>query len=174
MLTGMLRILLLLVLASQSYGCKSSDIAQIEPGHHISVDEEGNARGYVQHKVQYDKEQKNFTEQADFENKEQLQDGYFQAQYVDPILNKMERYVIEQHEKKGPAQILVFIHGGLNSYEGGLEHIKGFIEKQKDAEKFPNLSSYFLLSLNWEAGLWSALQDHFVNIRFGERSPAFA
>ncbi len=189
MLSCMLRILLLLVLASQSFGCKSSDIGQAEQSHpiplreqfhHISVDEEGHARGYVQYKTQYDKEQAKFAVQADFENKEQLQDGYFQAQYVDPILNNMERYVIEQHEKKRPAQILLFIHGGLNSYEEGLGHIDKFLkaqtatEEEKRTLKFPNLNSYFLLSLNWEAGLQSALFDHFFHIRYGKRDPWFA
>ena len=164
MLTCILRILLLLVLASQNFGCKSSYITQIEWGHHISVDEEGRARGHIRK-----------ASQVDFKYEEQLNDEEFQTQYVDSILKKLEEHVLKQkNEARLPAQILIFIHGGLNSYEGGLEHIKGFLEKQTDTEAFPNLSSYFLLSLNWEAGLQSALKDHFFHIRFGERSTLFA
>jgi hypothetical protein len=158
------RILLLLVLASQSFGCKSFDIHQIEWGHHISVDEDGRARGHVKSEGQ-----------DDFTYKEELGDKEFKTQYVDPILKKLEESVTEQYEKtQRPAQILIFIHGGLNTYDGGLEHIQGFLHKQKDSRAFPNLSANFLVSLNWEAGLPSALRDHFFQIRFGERSPTFA
>jgi len=113
---------------------------------------------------------------------EHLTDQEFQTEYIVPILDKMEKYV-EQHAKNQKAglatqqvaQILLFIHGGLNSYEGGLEHIDKFLKKQKEeATHFPNLSSHFFLSLNWEAGLRSALKDHFFHIRFGERSPFLA
>lgn len=175
MLTCMLRILLLFVFASQIFGCNSVDIRQIERGHHISVDEEGHALGHLKNKVQTD-----FTDKADFTDKGQLTGEEFQAEYIVPILQKMEEYVIKQHAKQQPAKILLFIHGGLNSYEEGLEHIKKFLNAQTATEedkvtlKFPNLSSYFLLSLNWEAGLRSALKDHFLHIRFGERSPFLA
>lgn len=170
MLTWMLRILLLLVLVSQSFGCKSY---QLERGHHISVDEEGRALGRVTKTDSSDKG--DFTLPLFASSKQKyLTDEEFKAEYIAPILNNMERYVIEQHENGQTAQILLFIHGGLNSYEGGLEHIQGFLEKQKDVKTFPNLSSHFLLSLNWEAGLQSALIDHFFFIRFGERSPIFA
>jgi hypothetical protein len=183
MLTCILRILLLFVIVLQGFGCKSY---QIERGHHISVDEEGRARGHVTNKIQTVS-----TDTGDFtlplfasSKQEHLTDEEFQTEYVDPILYKIERYVIEQHDKnqkqdlasQQPAQILLFIHGGLNSYEGGLEHIQKLLETQdpKFAAKFQNLSSHFILSLNWEAGLRSALIDHFFHIRFGERSTPFA
>ncbi len=160
----MLRVLLMLVLASQSFGCKSVDIREIEWGHHISVDEEGHARGHVKNEGQ-----------ADFTYKDKLEDEEFQIQYVNSIFNNLEQYVLKQKEgTRLPAQILIFIHGGLNSYKEGLGRIQEFLEKQKNAKDFPNLSSHFLVSLNWEAGLRSALKDHFFQIRYGIRDPYFA
>ncbi len=68
MLTCIPRVLLLLVLVSQSVGCKSFDIRQIEWGHHISVDEEGRARGHVQNEGQ-----------ARYTYKDKLEDEEFQT-----------------------------------------------------------------------------------------------
>lgn len=164
MLPCILRVLLVSVIVSQSFGCKSVDIREIEWGHHISVDEEGQARGHVKN-----------AEQDNYIYKNQLEDKEFQTQYIDPIIENLDQYVLKQkNEARLPAQILIFIHGGLNSYKEGLGHIQEFLVNQKNTKGFPNLSSHFLISLNWEAGLRSALFDHFVQIRFGERSPVFA
>lgn len=183
MLRCILRVVLLFVLAAQSFGCKSY---QFERGHHISVDEEGRALGRVSKTDSSDKGNFTLPLFASFrqESLTHLTNEEFQIEYVDQVLDKMERHVIKQHDKnkennlvpEEPAQILLFIHGGLNSYEKGLEHIQELLEKQdpKLAEKFPNLGSYFILSLNWEAGLRSALTDHFFHIRYGQRSTAFA
>lgn len=62
-----------------------------------------------------------------------------------------------------PRKILLFVHGGLNSWAAGLRHFDADWEKIEAA-------GYYPIFIIWPAGLTSTYQEHLVSIRQGEEA----
>lgn len=59
--------------------------------------------------------------------------------------------------------ILIYIHGGLNSHEDALERAEKSIEKMKGSNTYP-------IFITWRSGYSTTLGDHYFRIRHGETS----
>jgi pimeloyl-ACP methyl ester carboxylesterase len=67
-------------------------------------------------------------------------------------------------DKDGYKQVVLFIHGGLNTREKSLERDIRQAGKMMAAGKFP-------IFINWRSGAVTCLRDHYFRIRDGEISP---
>lgn len=144
-------------------GCAAPSFLQ--PGHHIAINEDGRPLGHT----------KDDSGELKRDQVGELKPDQFLKTYVDPIIYGIETYVRERCNASMPPKILLFIHGGLNGYNDGIKHVIQLRNAQTDkTSPYPALSSYYLVSINWEAGLRSALWDYFFEIRAGERNPALA
>jgi len=147
-------------LAILSVGCASN--LPLTPGHHIAMNEDGIPVGHFKNE---------FTTLGTYQ---------FIESYINPIIDGIEKYVQSKKEAREIPQVLLFIHGGLNGYDDGRKHVLKLLEAQNERYKptnhsyYPSLSSYYLVSINWEAGLRSALLDYFFRIRAGEHRPVLA
>lgn len=60
-------------------------------------------------------------------------------------------------------EILIFVHGGLNTQNGSLD---------RAASLFPKIlceGGYYPVFINWKSSLWSSYGEHLVNVRQGTR-----
>ena len=146
--------IILIVLSSAS--CGHTPLA---PGHHISIDEAGRPLGH-------------FYDAFGQQQFGVLNSKQYCKLYIDPIIAGIEKHVEAHRNSATPAKVLLFIHGGLNGYDEGRDHVLDLLKAQ--AEPHLNLSSYYLVSINWEASLQSALRDYFFRIRAGEYRPIMA
>jgi pimeloyl-ACP methyl ester carboxylesterase len=64
-------------------------------------------------------------------------------------------------EPDGTRQILIFIHGGLNSYNQSLQRVNDLTREIEDAHYYP-------LFVNWDSGLWSSYWEHLFFVRQGQ------
>lgn len=132
-------------------GCATYD--KHPAGNHISINMDGQPHGYVGDTF-----------------KELLNQDELRTTYIDPIIDGIEKHVINHRKNsRNPAKVLLFIHGGLNEYNDGIKHVKN-IKDSQNPKTNPDLAEQYLVSLNWEAGLRSALFDHFFKVRAGERN----
>jgi pimeloyl-ACP methyl ester carboxylesterase len=64
----------------------------------------------------------------------------------------------------GTRQILVFVHGGLNSYNTSLARVNDLTNKIAAAHYYP-------LFVNWDSGLMSSYWEHLFLVRQGQTEP---
>lgn len=75
--------------------------------------------------------------------------------YVNKILAGIDQHVKEVQQKGSgePARILIFIHGGLNTYKTGLERVQSLLKNQ--AEEVTSAlfgdSSHYPVFINWNS-----------------------
>ncbi|MCG8618523.1 MAG: alpha/beta hydrolase [Desulfobacterales bacterium] len=67
--------------------------------------------------------------------------------------------------------IIVYFHGGLNSYDGALKRVVDNIAKIKKENKTNQVYPIFI---NWRSGPFTTLGDHYFRIRNGEKSASTA
>jgi pimeloyl-ACP methyl ester carboxylesterase len=61
----------------------------------------------------------------------------------------------------GTRQILIFVHGGLNSYNTSLQRVNDLTHEIADAHYYP-------LFVNWDSGLMSSYWEHLFLVRQGQ------
>lgn len=93
--------------------------------------------------------------------------------YVNKILAGIDQHVKEVQQKGSgePARILIFIHGGLNTYKTGLERVQSLLKNQ--AEEVTSAlfgdSSHYPVFINWNSSFYSSVYDDIFEIRRGSR-----
>lgn len=134
-------------------GCAALPAAP--PAHYILVHKEGDP---------IDREKKKLTPEQ------------FKSQYVDRILAGIERHVAKPTDDK-PTRIMLFVHGGLNTYEAGLKRVNDLVRLEDDPEA-PDApwgrllgTPYYPIFVNWNSSLWSSLWDDIFIVRRGRRAP---
>lgn len=101
----------------------------------------------------------------------------FFKQYVAPILRGIDRHVMERANRNEPARILIFVHGGLNPYEIGLERVERLLKAEDKGEithRFLGKSHYYPIFINWNSSFGSSLYDDLFEVRRGERNRLLA
>lgn len=96
----------------------------------------------------------------------------FDEKYINKIIAGIDAWAEEAwngHATK-KARLLIYVHGGLNTYDEGLRSFEALLKEQNNPKAYPNLSSYYLLLINWNADLFSSLADDMFWIRFGNRN----
>lgn len=68
------------------------------------------------------------------------------------------------HNADGEPRVVVFVHGGLNSYKNGLERLKELRQPMLDSNCYP-------IFVVWNSDLFSSYAEHLFLIRQGERRP---
>jgi pimeloyl-ACP methyl ester carboxylesterase len=125
-------------------------LATVSPAHHIMVHKDG-------YPINQDRQP--------------LSADEFNEQYLQKILDGIDEYAVRAWNKKTTGNapgILIDAHGGLNTYSSAFQRAHNFLEAQGDPQRYPNLSSYYLLHINWNASIFSSLWDDLMRIRQGE------
>jgi pimeloyl-ACP methyl ester carboxylesterase len=78
--------------------------------------------------------------------------------YLSALFDEMKREVPLINGKK---QLLIFIHGGLNTQVGTIERAADLRQPIKDG-------GYYPIFINWQSSLFSSYFDHLLHIRKGE------
>lgn len=103
----------------------------------------------------------------------------FQKEFLDHILAGIDRHVATA-PAGAPAPIMVFVHGGLNTYRAGLDRVNALVRLEDDpaagGARWGHLldTKYYPVFVNWNSSLWSSLWDDLFIVRRGERDPLFA
>ncbi|MEC4680527.1 MAG: hypothetical protein VST67_07490 [Nitrospirota bacterium] len=97
------------------------------------------------------------------------------TKHVSNIIKSAKMHAID----KKKVQVLFFVHGGLNTQVGSLEHIVG--EEPDSKQKKPTLykmimkeTKYYPIFINWQSSLRSSYFDHLLYVRQGEKWPMLA
>jgi len=107
--------------------------------------------------------------------KKKLTPEEFRAEFVDHILAGLGAHVGEDAHRP-PARILIFAHGGLNTYRAGLERVNDLVDLEPAAADGPRWgtlrkTSYYPIFVNWNSSLWSSLWDDIFIVRREQRAP---
>ncbi|MCI5122304.1 MAG: hypothetical protein D3908_14170, partial [Candidatus Electrothrix sp. AUS4] len=120
-------------------------------------------------------------EQADIENQHFLsvsQDGEFRflenrgltpREKFDLIFQSIDDFLQKKNGDTDPAtgtekkNLLIYIHGGLNSYENCIERAEKSMKVMKNTKTFP-------VFITWSSDYLSTLGDHYFLVRYGETS----
>lgn len=100
----------------------------------------------------------------------------FKAQFVRHILAGIDRHVATA-PAGAPARIMIFVHGGLNTYRAGLDWVNTLVRLEDDPPapdtRWGRLreTSYYPVFVNWNSSLWSSLWDDLFIVRRGQRDP---
>ena len=95
----------------------------------------------------------------------------FDDQVWEPILAGIDAYVENSNRQGQPARLFVYVHGGLTTYQGGLDELEKFRTAQAQQELYPHLAGHHLLFVNWDSSLLTSVIDDLFVIRLGRRSP---
>lgn len=102
----------------------------------------------------------------------------FKKEYIEAILCGIDRHVSEVWNRKSALvqtpRLLLFVHGGLNPYQTGLDRIGKLLNPKDDGEKRKHLlgrSSYYPVFINWNSSFGSSWWDDNFIIRRGTRDP---
>ncbi len=88
------------------------------------------------------------------------------AAHADAVLDDVEHW-ISTRSREQPIEIMVVVHGGLNSRADRNQYIQSVIERTgniKDTQVYP-------LFINWDSSLTSALWEDLFEVRRGVRNP---
>lgn len=77
--------------------------------------------------------------------------------------NSQLEEIISKFKKSEKKKILLFIHGGLNTFEGSVERVKDNLSSIEDDGIFP-------IFVNWRSGGVSSYWEHLTKIRDGEET----
>ncbi len=104
-------------------------------------------------------------------------DDVFEKKYIGAIIEGIDRHVKQTWNLKGQsetARILLFVHGGLNPYEVGLNRIEKMVKIQDGSSGVLLGSSYYPLFIVWNSSLLSSWWDDLFLIRRGGPNPWWA
>ena len=81
------------------------------------------------------------------------------------IFEQINAFLEEDASSSGQSsdikQILIYVHGGLNTYETAMERVVDATKAMKDTNTYP-------VFINWRSGPRSTLGDHYFRIRYGK------
>lgn len=80
--------------------------------------------------------------------------------YFTNILEHME----SERTKSNRTNVLIFIHGGLNTYAAGFEHFKRYWNRNSNDNIYP-------IFVIWPSGLVSTYKEHLIGVRQGGKEP---
>lgn len=112
------------------------------------------------------------SEQVDIEDQHFLsvsQDGEFRfpenrnltpRDKFDLIFHGIEEFLRKRGEEKN---LVIYIHGGLNSYDDCIERAEKSMKAMNDTKTFP-------VFITWRSDYLSTLGDHYFHVRYGETS----
>lgn len=75
-------------------------------------------------------------------------------------LNAIEQAILSYPKK----QVLVFVHGGLNTIDGGLEHAAELVDQI-------GATDYYPICINWNSEFFPTYAEHLFSVRQGRRVP---
>ena len=107
--------------------------------------------------------------------KEKLTPDKFHSLYLDRILTGIAAHV--GTDDGTPAQVMLFVHGGLNTYEAGLERVDQLVRLDPKSgtgdSRWGRLlrTPYYPVFVNWNSSLWSSLWDDIFIVRREQRAP---
>ncbi len=99
----------------------------------------------------------------------------FKGEYLDRILAGIAAHV--GTDDGTPAQVMLFVHGGLNTYEAGLERVDQLVRLDPSSatgdSRWGRLlrTPYYPVFVNWNSSLWSSLWDDIFIVRREQRAP---
>ena len=128
-------------LASVVPGCSSVSVKHP----HIVVDHEGRALS----------DQGQLLSESDFDKQ------------INNIAKEIEHHVNREINLERIPKFMIYIHGGLNTREAGLDYINTMTDKNgylKGTELYP-------IFINWDSSLFSSLADDLFTVRSGIRDP---
>jgi hypothetical protein len=102
----------------------------------------------------------------------------FEASLEETVRPRIENFLKEQEERsdgeacRGRLRILIFVHGGLNTYETSFKRIQKLWPT--DSEGGLKRSCYFPIFINWNSDLLTSLQDDFFRVRRGRTDIALS
>lgn len=107
--------------------------------------------------------------------KDKLTREQFKVQFVDKILGGIDAHV-GTDPKRPPARLMLFVHGGLNTYRAGLQRVNTLVhfkEPSTDPGRWGTLvgTEYYPVFVNWNSSLWSSLWDDIFVVRREQRDP---
>ncbi|WP_417908649.1 hypothetical protein [Candidatus Electronema sp. PJ] len=95
-------------------------------------------------------------------------DACIQETYLNNIITGIKEFQQKQQQAGKEAEVLLFVHGGLNNPEESLERAERIYKDiQEDNQKQNPIYPIFV---NWDSRGWSTYQDHLLRIRQGEES----
>lgn len=172
----------------------SSGLVKTDPSHVAMLNSEGKEVGTVKredillHSLNFDMDGKPRDPGDLFENStssesENSGDNYSYNNQIDKIFDHMREYFSQTNDTKKPRRILIFVHGGLNTWGEALERvvrpvspsngnnkeIKPLFEVIK-REGWEAEEGYYPIFINWETSLWSSYGDHLFSIRQGKET----
>jgi len=89
----------------------------------------------------------------------------FQQESINPILKGIDTYTTEN--KQPLNRLLIFVHGGLDTYKTGFEQVEALVAFQQ-YQPSSYLSGYHILTINWDGSFLDSLGDDLAVIRRGE------
>lgn len=84
------------------------------------------------------------------------------GKYIDELFASVE----SSHKDN----ILIFVHGGLNTLKNSTERVNKLIQKYNENQ----LDSYYPILINWDSGFFESYGEHLFFIRQGETNKAVA
>jgi hypothetical protein len=107
--------------------------------------------------------------------KKKLTPEGFKTQFIDHIIAGLGAHVGEDAQQP-PARIMLFVHGGLNTYRGGLKRVNELVALEPPATGTPRWgklvgTQYYPIFVNWNSSLWSSLWDDIFIVRREQRAP---
>lgn len=91
------------------------------------------------------------------DNQADASEAYTETNLLEPLRDALLR-----HPERYPKGVLIFVHGGLNTYHGAHKHFLHLFPLLKE-------QGYYPLFLLWPSGLAGTYGDHLLNIRQGRR-----
>ena len=79
----------------------------------------------------------------------------------------IDDYILRQEAVGRVPRLVVYVHGGLRTYQESLDYVARVLEAQKDS-LFTQLASYHFLFVLWDSSLATSVLDDLVWLRFGE------
>ena len=106
--------------------------------------------------------------------REEAQDEY--RQHVDLIFKAIHASEPPTRcpdvEHPGRKRVLVYVHGGLISYGGGLTSVTRMLNQPEDDRRIQDC--FFPVFVNWRSSLFSSYSDHLFAVRQGRRQAGLA
>lgn len=146
-MSRLMLIICLLILSLFLHGC--SHLECINPGNVITINNEGDPLNCTNGK--FDK----YRGDNDYDK------------YLDNIIEGIKSAPVDKATNK--KQVMIFVHGGLNSLESGLNRapLVNIIEKGTSTKQ------YFPVLIDWDSGLISSYGENLATIRQGKVEPLY-
>lgn len=87
----------------------------------------------------------------------------------DTVLKGIEAHVAGSGCRE-PLQIMIFVHGGLNSYADSFDRMKAMLPTDDKMDGL-NRTCYYTIFVNWNSHLMDSIADDLFRLRFGKPNP---